>query len=420
MANLSQTIQSDIRNLPRRFRGVIPKLIVLINGCCCFSMWLAVVQHDRIDAEYIFLLSGLSLPYVIVSYLLLSQRLKKTLTALCLINLCWITWVISVEFAETVQTFLLAIAWIPPLIINPIFLWRWKPGWRPQITEEADIQMYYEQAWTELNADNIQQGLWAQLYSGNKGDVEKTKAAYLKARVQQLRDAEDVEAEAEEEDAERDARKETVEELFKKGEDAFGGPTKRLDRKVKIAALVVSVCLFGYYLYYQSGDSPQILPMNWDKEQDKKGTTESTTQVSEGNPAALPHNGKEWSYTNAAKPATLKVNASGDANFFVKLAYPSSTSPVMTMFVRAGKTAQMNVPLGTYEFRYATGDVWYGEQRLFGQETIYNKADSLFEFEQTTTNTSTGQRIGTTGIEVTLYKVAGGNLRTRRIEKDQF
>ena len=92
----------------------------------------------------------------------------------------------------------------------------------------------------------------------------------------------------------------------------------------------------------------------------------------------------------------------------------------MTMFVRSGQTAEMEVPLGTFEFRYATGDVWYGEQRLFGHDTIYNKADRKFEFEQNITNTSTGQTIKTTGIEVTLYKVADGNLSTRRISKDQF
>ena len=34
---------------------------------------------------------------------------------------------------------------------------------------------------------NIQHGLWAKLYSENGGDAEKTKAAYLKERVRQLR-----------------------------------------------------------------------------------------------------------------------------------------------------------------------------------------------------------------------------------------
>ena len=61
-------------------------------------------------------------------------------------------------------------------ILDLIILWTWKPAWRPHLVTEADMEKYYEQAWAELNADNIRQGLWAQLYSDNKGDVEKTKA----------------------------------------------------------------------------------------------------------------------------------------------------------------------------------------------------------------------------------------------------
>lgn len=115
------------------------------------------------------------------------------------------------------------------------------------------------------------------------------------------------------------------------------------------------------------------------------------------------------------------MKASGDANSFGKLAYPSSTSPVMTLFVRAGKTAQMAVPLGTFEIRYATGNVWYGRQRLFGNETRYNKADKLFKFEQTTRSQSDGSiRTSTSIWVVMLYTVADGNLRTTRVGRDQF
>ena len=46
----------------------------------------------------------------------------------------------------------------------------------------------YEKAWAELEAKDIQQGLWARLWAENDGDETKTKAAYLKERVKQLQE----------------------------------------------------------------------------------------------------------------------------------------------------------------------------------------------------------------------------------------
>ena len=68
-----------------------------------------------------------------------------------------------------------------------------KSGWSRKKSSghsnDADEQKFYETVWSELETDNIQQGLWAKLFSENDGDSDKTKAAYLKARVQQLSDA---------------------------------------------------------------------------------------------------------------------------------------------------------------------------------------------------------------------------------------
>ena len=47
----------------------------------------------------------------------------------------------------------------------------------------------YEKAWAELEAKDIQQGLWARLWAENDGDETKTKAAYLKERVKQLQES---------------------------------------------------------------------------------------------------------------------------------------------------------------------------------------------------------------------------------------
>ena len=48
----------------------------------------------------------------------------------------------------------------------------------------------YAQVWREIESKNVDEGLWARLWAENKGDEDKTKAAYLKERVSQLLDAE--------------------------------------------------------------------------------------------------------------------------------------------------------------------------------------------------------------------------------------
>ena len=81
----------------------------------------------------------------------------------------------------------------------------------------------------------------------------------------------------------------------------------------------------------------------------------------------------------------------------------------MTIFIRNGETASdMDVPTGTYELRYASGDSWYGETDLFGPSTSYSKAESFFTFGNGS------------GYTVELYKQVNGNLHTNSIDKDDF
>lgn len=84
----------------------------------------------------------------------------------------------------------------------------------------------------------------------------------------------------------------------------------------------------------------------------------------------------------------------------------------MTVFVRGGATVEVEVPLGQFEIRYASGENWYGPQYLFGPDTGYSKAEEVFQF------TNDGYQIS--GYTITLYSVAGGNLRTSRISGNSF
>ncbi len=52
------------------------------------------------------------------------------------------------------------------------------------------VEDFYERAWEELETKTYPKGLWARLFAENEGDENKTKIAFIKARVEQLRSGE--------------------------------------------------------------------------------------------------------------------------------------------------------------------------------------------------------------------------------------
>lgn len=127
---------------------------------------------------------------------------------------------------------------------------------------------------------------------------------------------------------------------------------------------------------------------------------------------AMPYNGQIQMHSNGERVAPFKIQTSRGSNYLVKLVSKYSQKPVMTVFIRGGNTVSTEVPLGTYEVKYATGDKWYGYKHLFGPDTGYSKAESVFTFE------NTGYQIS--GYTITLYQVSNGNLRTSTISPSQF
>ncbi len=99
-------------------------------------------------------------------------------------------------------------------------------------------------------------------------------------------------------------------------------------------------------------------------------------------------------------------------HYFVKLVDWAKGSTVLTLFIRSGHSVSINVPLGSYKMKYATGKQWYGESFLFGPETLYNEADKKFDFEWC------GNQVS--GYTVELYLQPQGNLRTKKISAEQF
>ena len=127
---------------------------------------------------------------------------------------------------------------------------------------------------------------------------------------------------------------------------------------------------------------------------------------------ALPENGWSQLYANERQVARFKVSAPEGTHYWVKLVDVATSAPAVAMFVRAGTTAEVKVPVGTYVIKYASGQKWYGTTYLFGPDTAYGKADQTMRFW------IEGNVVH--GHSMTLYKVLNGNLRTQTIPASEF
>jgi len=112
-----------------------------------------------------------------------------------------------------------------------------------------------------------------------------------------------------------------------------------------------------------------------------------------------------------SRVAPLELRANAGSDYLVKLETLGGQS-VLDVYVHAGSSTEVLVPLGSYRVKYAAGTEWYGYEQLFGPRTSYSIADSVFTFRDEGTHY--------TGYTVTLYQVRGGNLRTRGIRAEDF
>lgn len=131
-----------------------------------------------------------------------------------------------------------------------------------------------------------------------------------------------------------------------------------------------------------------------------------------GSQLPLPQNGFVKYYTFDDPVAPLKIVTSSYVNFYVKLENSQTGELVLSAFIRKGQSAELNVPLGKYIIKYATGKKWFGEKLLFGCCTEYYKLDDLFDFR-----VEGNQYMGYT---VELFLQTDGNLDIVELDEGQF
>jgi hypothetical protein len=112
-----------------------------------------------------------------------------------------------------------------------------------------------------------------------------------------------------------------------------------------------------------------------------------------------------------AAPLTITTRGEG-LHHFIRMSDWKDDSPVLAIFIRAGRSIETDVPVGSYRLKYAAGRTWFGEKYLFGPDTSYSQADSCLEFEQLD-----GRMRGHT---IELFSQVGGNLTTSRIDSSRW
>jgi hypothetical protein len=125
----------------------------------------------------------------------------------------------------------------------------------------------------------------------------------------------------------------------------------------------------------------------------------------------LPRSGLFRGFSPVNAPP-LKVTNSPGANTLMKLIRTSDGAEVMSIFIRAGQTVELGVPVGSYTAKIASGQTWYGDSIRFGPTTSYATLDTVLHF-----SIQGSQLLGN---ELTLTQIKDGNLRQVPLNANEF
>lgn len=86
----------------------------------------------------------------------------------------------------------------------------------------------------------------------------------------------------------------------------------------------------------------------------------------------------------APKDGSQITVALADTASTVVMLKDTSDTTLISFFVRAGDTVTVDVPAEMMYVHFASGETWYGEEELFGDDTIYAEDKQLMDFTQYT------------------------------------
>ncbi len=137
-------------------------------------------------------------------------------------------------------------------------------------------------------------------------------------------------------------------------------------------------------------------------------------------PVQINHGIIKQNYDSSPGVAPLEIITKAGSNYYIKVVNITNNQETLTAYIRGGRPFEVDIPIGTYQIKYATGNIWYGEEDDFGSEAFYFKADELFPFTSTSTSTSTSTEYQYSGYTIELILKKRGNLDKKRISKLEF
>lgn len=142
------------------------------------------------------------------------------------------------------------------------------------------------------------------------------------------------------------------------------------------------------------------------------GNVNAGLTVKELTPQPIPETGyTDNSNFEGVAPLEIKTPSTGN-HYFVKIEDAYTKKNIVSYFIRSGDVLNVDLPLGTYNIKYASGQEWYGTKHLFGPKTAYAKAEQSFNFR------SDGYQYN--GYTVKLIEQINGNLKTSSIDQNEF
>lgn len=123
------------------------------------------------------------------------------------------------------------------------------------------------------------------------------------------------------------------------------------------------------------------------------------------------HMASRSAYDPRNLPPLTVIGPSG-SNTLMKLVRDADGAEVMSIFIRAGQTVEVGVPIGDYKVKIASGQIWYGDTVRFGPTTSYARLDVVLKFS------IEGSQL--LGHKLTLNRMRDGNMREAPLSANQF
>lgn len=185
------------------------------------------------------------------------------------------------------------------------------------------------------------------------------------------------------------------------------------------AVAFLLVCLLLGFVFFTSQGGSQTVSASRPTTSRPSASRPSTSKSSSTSEKALPlpYNGAVFYREHDRRTfdsyvAPLEIKTKGEScNYYIKMVTASGNS-ILEFFVRAGETAKVKMPVGTFYLRYACGSEWYGQDQYFGEDTGFFSSNEAFHFMEDGDSYS--------GYTLSLHEVPGGNFSTYHIDPEDF